>query len=312
MKPSHLNAYVPEAFFSEGKEQMPCPPFMEDFALLDAQNEYRILARRGLFLKVGEALPLSDEERDLLRQTLQKIPTRSERCAPRIFLRTEEHAVILFTDLFLSCGLLVALLPHEKIGLVSHTIPYLAREGDVLSHALSDLPKGNGIVEECYAALSEQIRRCEEILSPAPDTDFRLHAAHVARLAGCLASVISLPVGSFPLSEVTAMRWSAFLLGLFLLLRGDSATPTKLELTCADTQAFHLRITHAPEAKRKIPLDRQLTEFLSRPCFSEIQLSKADGKLILLTALSRKHGLLLRADPYGREGMEVVLEIVIE
>ncbi len=220
--------------------------------------------------------------------------------------------MILFTDLFFACGLLVALLPHEKLGLVSHTIPYLLREGDILSPTLSKLPKGNGIVEECYAVLSEQILRCEEILSPAPDTDFRLHAAHVARLAGCLASVIPLPVGAFPLSDVTSKRWGAFLLGLFLILRGDSATPTKLELAHADTQAFHLRITHAPEAKRKIPLDAQLAEFLSRPCFSEIQLSKADGKLILQTSLSRKHGLLLRADPFGCDGMEVFLEIVIE
>lgn len=312
MKLSQINAYVPEEFFLQGKDRMPCPLFQEDLALIDVQNGNRILACRGLFLKVGEKLPLSNDEQKLLSNALRELPSHSLGASPRILLRSGEHALICFTDLFFSCGLLAVLLPHTPIGLISHTLPYLLCEGDLLSPSLSGISKGNGSIEECYASLSEQIRLCEQILRPDVNADFRLHAAHVAQLAGCLASVIPLPVGAFPISEIAAKRWTAFLLGLFLLLRGDSATPTKMELAHADTHAFHLRVLHTPEAKRKIPLEIKLKEFLSRPCFSDIQLTKADGKLVLQTALTRKRSLLLHADPYGCDGMAVVLEILLE
>ena len=301
-KQPHVNVYVPESFYMEGKEEMPCRLFREDLAvLLPSHTEYTILAARGLYLKAGNKIPISDEDSAFVESSL----LNSSRC----LIVHKDRPLILFGDLYRSCGLLLALLPHHDPTAVSLALPYVLAARTELAPSAQKIACKHAsaqAISECYSALSEQFAECNRIVQV--ETDFRLHVAHIAQYAGTLANVTDLPIGDFPLSPYTHGRWSLFLLCVFLALRGDSATPSQLHLKHADRREFQLRLAHKSEASRKIPVTQELFGFLDLPCFSDFKLSKTENGFILEATLPRSSAPpALHADPRADR---VILEIL--
>ena len=70
MTPSEIRAYVPNTIYLDQKQEVACPRFYEDFAILAPEQDYSVLASRGLTLKPGCNIQLSSSEINFLEQNL--------------------------------------------------------------------------------------------------------------------------------------------------------------------------------------------------------------------------------------------------
>ena len=288
MKTPHLKAYVSPTTYLEGKEESVYPRFREDLALLDPSNGYIPIAARGIVIKVEEALSIPDNERAFLEEHL---PSRKT-----IAIDTAQGIMLVLGQLYPSCGLHLAILPHGSKGAVAYAVGCLGTRRILSSPAVSSLASREEDAEEIYQNLTELIYLCLQILEPTADPDFRLHCAHIAQLAGCRANATALPVGHFPIRSEDLQRWTAFLLCVFLTLRGDSSIGTALRLDHADTREFSMELSHESEYARKTPVSHQIYRFLSLPAFSEFRLIRSGNRFSIEARLQRSHvSKLLRA-----------------
>lgn len=279
MTPSEIRAYVPSAAYLDQKQESACPLFYEDFAMLEPGRSYTVLASRGLTLKPGYGIQLPPSELDFLEQNLGHAQT--------IAVKAEEGILLVFTDLFSSTGLLPVMLPHGEPDAVAYAVDCLGADKIRLSPATRASASPSKNSETIYVQLCETLTLCDRVLIPDPDRDFRLHCAHVARLAGCRANVIDLPIGRYPLHAGDHARWTAFLLCVFLSLRGDSALGSHLTLDHADRRAFQIRLSHQSEHQRKLPVTDTLYRFLTLPAFSNFVLTNGKDRFVIEAKLRR-------------------------
>ncbi len=280
MTPSEIRAYVPSAAYLDQKQESACPRFYEDFAILDPCQPYTVLASRGFTLKPGYNVQLPPSELDFLEQNLKYAQT--------VAVKAEEGILLVFTDLFSSTGLLPVMLPHGEPDTVAYAVGCLGADRIRLSPATRASASPSKDAETIYAQLCETLELCDRVLIPDPDRDFRLHCAHVAHLAGCRANVTDLPIGHYPLHAGDHARWTAFLLCVFLSLRGDSALGSHLTLDHADRRAFQIRLSHQSEHQRKIPVTDTLYRFLTLPAFSNFVLTNGRDRFVIEAKLRRR------------------------
>ncbi len=280
MTPSEIRAYVPNTIFLDQKQEVACPRFYEDFAILAPGQDYSVLASRGLTLKPGCSIQLPSSEIDFLEQNLlhEKV----------IAVASEEGILLVFTDLFSSTGLLPVILPHGELHAVAYAVASLGMSSLRLSPSILALAIPAKDAETIYAQLSETLSLCDRVLTPDPNRDFRLHCAHAAQLSGCRANVVDLPIGRYPLHAGDHARWTAFLLCVFLSLRGDSATGSTLSLEHADRREFQIRLSHQSEHQRKVPVTDTLYRFLDLPAFSNYRLANGKGRFVIEAKLRRR------------------------
>lgn len=280
MSTSQIRAYVPQATYLEQKQEACCPVFHEDLAILEPEKGYRVLASRGLTLKAGYRVRIPAGELDFLERNL----LHSEIIA----VKSEEGILLILSTLFSSSGLLLSILPHGEATAVAYALSCM---GDRKIRFSPDAILGASAcreADEVYNHLAETLALCDRILALGPDRDFRLHCAHVAQLAGCRANVLELPVGAYPLHATDFARWTTFLLGVFLSLRGDSAKGSQIGLVEADRREFRIRLSHQSEHQRKISVAENLRPLLELSAFSGYTLSAEKDRFIIETKLQRR------------------------
>jgi hypothetical protein len=305
MTPSEIRAYVPNSAYLDQKQEIACPRFYEDFALLEPGQHYQVLASRGLTLKPDYKLRIPPSEIDFLERNLLH--------AEIIAVKTEEGILLVLTDLLSSTGLLPVILPHGDPGAVAYAVACIGENKIRLSPSVLASASPSKDAESIYAHLSETLSLCDRVLTPDPDRDFRLHCAHIAMLAGCRANVIDLPIGHYPLHAGDHARWTAFLLCVFLSLRGDSAKGSRLSLEHADLQEFQIRLSHQSEHQRKTPVTDTLYRFLTLPAFSKYVLTNERDRFVIEARLRRRTtDGTLGAPIFGETQETLVIEIILE
>ncbi len=298
MKTQQINAYVPASAYLEGKQESVTPRFYEDFAILDPAENYRVVAARGLTLKSDRPLRFSLGESDFLETNLLRHAA--------VAVDTENGILLVLRHLQSHCGLLAATLPHGSKTAVAYALRCFDNKDVLLSPTVAAQAHPCKEAEEIYLHLAPFFRLCEEVFSPERSFDFRLHCAHVAQLAGCKINVTQLPAGHYPILSGDLARWTAFLLCLFLTLRGDSALGTAFQLEHADRQKFSMKISHQSEYQRKIPVTETIYRFLALPPFSDFRLSRTNDRFSIQAVLRRQHSThLLRAS----DGFDSVIYI---
>ena len=279
MKVQQINAYVSPASFLDGKQESVFPRFQEDLAILDPSSNYFPIAARGLHLKSGNAIQIPSAELDFL---LSGLPHRE-----MIAIECEHGILVVFQHLYSACGLLPAVLPHGSPAAVAYALSCLGSRRIQLSPAVSALASKTDEADGVYHHLTDLLFLCAEIFDPTADLDFRLHCARVAHLAGCKANVTEFPTGSFPIALSDLRRWTAFLLCVFLTLRGDSSIGTALRLDHADLREFSLKLSHQSEYTRKTPISDTVYQFLSLPAFAGFQLNRHKDRFTVEAQLQR-------------------------
>ena len=290
MKVQQINAYVSPASFLNGKQESVFPKFQEDLAILDPSNGYVPIAARGLFLKSGEEIGISPAELEFLQSRLPH--------CEMIAIECERGIIVVFQHLYSACGLLPAVLPHGTSSAVAYALGCLGSRRIELSPAVSALAVRTAEADDAYHRLTDLLFLCTEIFEPAADLDFRLHCARVAHLAGCKANVTEFPTGSFPIVLADLRRWTAFLLCVFLSLRGDSSIGTALRLDHADLREFSLKLSHQSEYTRKTPVTDTIYRFLSLPAFAEFQLNRDKDRFTIEAQLQRSSSTKLFHAPF--------------
>ncbi len=303
MKTQQVKSYVPASAYLEGKQESITPRFYEDFAILDPSQKYSVIAARGLTLKSDRSTRFSPGESDFLEAGL-----------PHHFaiaVDTEDGILLVFRHLHPYCGLLAAALPHGSKTAVAYALRCFGDKGVLLSPAVAAQAHPCSEAEEVYPHLAQFLHLCEEVLSPSHNFDFRLHCAHAAQLAGCKINVTQLPTGHYPILTGDLMRWTAFLLCLFLTLRGDSSLGTAFQLEHADRQEFSMKISHRSEYQRKTPITESVYRFLSLPVFSDFRLSRSNDQFSIQAVLRRRHSPhLLRASDFALDSV-VYIDLIL-
>ena len=303
MSPSEIRAYVPTETYRDQKQEAACPRFYEDLAILNPLGGYSILAARGLTLKSGCRIHLPPEEICFLEEGIVH--------AEMLAVCAEEGIILLFCGLFSATGLLPVMLPHGDLGAVAYALSCMGADKIRCSPAVVSCASHCQEAETVYMQLCETLSLCERVWHPDQDQDFRLHCAHIAQLSGCRANVIDLPIGHYPLHAGDHARWTAFLLCVFLSLRGDSALGSRLALDHADRQAFQIRLSHQSEHQRKTPVSNTLYQFLTLPTFSNYVLRSDGNRLVIEAKLRRKTTDSILEAPISEEMQEMlVIEIL--
>ena len=280
MSPSEIRAYVPPATYLEEKQEAACPQFYDDFAMIAPAQSNSVLASRGLTLKSGTKINLPPSEMDFLERNLLH--------AEIIAVTADEGILLFFGTLFSTSGLLPVLLPHGAPNAVAYAVACMGENRIRLSPSVQACAAGSKEAETVYHRLADTLSLCDRVFNPASDEDFRLHCAHVAQLSGCKANVTELPVGHYPLHAGDRARWTAFLLCVFLSLRGDSAHGSQLSLDGADRREFRMQLSHQSEHQRKIPVTDTLYRFLDLSAFSNYSLTTEKGRFVIEAKLRRK------------------------
>lgn len=299
MKVTQINAYVSPTAYLDGKQESVFPIFREDLAILNPAKDYAAIAARGLSLKPSETPVLSHEELDFLETAI----SRYEMAA----VDSEAGILVVFGHLRASCGLLPAILPHGNKSSVAYALSCMGNKRIALSPTVLKTASKHSDTEEIYRHLTDLFYLCTEIFDPSEHLDFRLHCAHIAHLAGCKANVTEFPTGHFPISLHDLRRWTAFLLCVFLTLRGDSTVGSALQLDHADLREFSIKLSHHSEYPRKIPVTDAIYQFLTLPAFSEFHLTRSKGCFTVEAQLQRSRAADLHSP--NANPLSLVLQI---
>ena len=298
MNPQQISAYVPQSAYLDGKQEDVYPRFYEDFAILDPCQNYEAIAARGVHLKTNQSPVFSFGEQDFLEshQADSKV----------IAVDTKDGIMLVFQHLFPHCGLLPVLLPHFDKRAVAYALHTMEHLGILLSPTVLNQVRLHSDTETAYGQLSQSLKLCHDIFYPSQDLDFRLHCAHIAQLAGCKVNVTELPVGQYPILTSDQLRWTAFLLCVFLTVRGDSALGTDLHLAHADRREFCMKLSHSSEYHRKAPITDILYRFLTIPSFSDFRLSRFKNRFSIEGELRRKHSDNLVHNPTNQRTLSIL------
>ena len=303
MNTSQINAYVSPIAYHEGKQESVFPRFHEDLAILDPANEYTPIAARGLTLKPDKKLNIPSEELKFMNTHLHH--------REMVAIGLEDGILIAFNQLYASVGVIPVILPHGSQNDVAYALGEMGTQRLICSPAVTALAAKHSKAEDVYRHLTDLLFLCREIFSPSSQLDFRLHSARVAHLAGCKANVTEFPVGNFPISHTDLCRWTAFLLCVFLTLRGDSSVGTLLHLEHADLREFSLKLSHQSEYTRKTPISEAILQFLSLPAFGDFRLTRSKNQFTIEAQLQRLHASHLLQSPNSVQ-MPLILQIVLE
>ena len=259
---------------------MPCRRFREDVAIVSPSDGYKILACRGPSLHTGDRLSIFESERSVIDSAIEK-----EKTAAILY---DGRLLLVFTELFEKTGLLCISFPHGNGTVLAKSLLTAEIEDLLPSDALLAFSATGVRNDDVITELIEEIYLFRRILRVDGDTDFRLHNARIAALAGCRVDVRALPIGVFPIDRIDFSKWTAFLLCAFLAFRGDSALDTQIQLNDASRREFSLQISHVSEHSHKKPLKDDRFAFLRLPCFSGYHLAKTKEGFVLDTVLCRQ------------------------
>jgi len=274
---SQLNSYIPESLFMEGKNTEHARLCSEDCALVDPENQYRVIAARGKEIPIGKAFVplqhLSDSESEfLLRALCDK---------KRMVLMGDAGTILIFADWFYATGLLLAVCPRCESHSVCRVLRLLGRGDFAFSPAcqsISDEPRRSDA--EAYGQLNELLYYLERIFAPSDAVPLWTRTKLIANFAGCRAECNALRAKLPPLLKSDETRLCAFLMCLFLSSRAIGEVKTGV-------QERDRTIVYQAELcdPYKTPDACDLFPFMRLPAFESIALRKSEDGWVLETNL---------------------------
>ena len=301
-----IRSYVPESVFFDNKDQSGCRIFHDNCAIINAVDNYRLIAARGIDIPIGEpffdTLSISDEETDRLQKFLQ---TQEE----YLLLSCQKSTLIVFAALLQNTGLLLVVQVSYCKKDVQKSIENARRD------AFSPIFHPDNIVFQEEPRLQEKLAEIfyytDRILQPPPTLGLWTRLLLIANFVGCRLEHVSLSA-SFPtLPKKHQDVLTAFLLCAFLIFRHRTGTNRvtsphenvgKVQpIPEEDESLFSLYLHHLPikTSRKKLPLDEaELINFeqsplaflLSLPCFKSIRQTIQDGKITFEIPVAQSTG----------------------
>lgn len=221
---SQLNSYIPETVFMDRKDLEHTRLCLEDCALVNPTDHYRVVAARGKEITVGNPFAplfrLSVGENNFLLHAL--------RDQKRIVLMGDAGAILIFSEWVLVTGLLFAVCPKCESRSVCRVLRLLGKEDFAFSPAclsVSDEPHRSDA--EAYRQLSELLYYTDRIFASVNSVPLWTRTRLIANFAGCRAECDSLCITLPPLLKFDEIRLSAFLMCLFLSSRAIGTVQTR-------------------------------------------------------------------------------------
>ena len=299
-----LNAYVPESFLLDEKQECARRVCHEDLLIVDPADGFHVLVARGSTPMQGKRLDklfaIPSSEMQFLRNTLST--------STRVLLMGgNSRALLIFGDLLRSSGILLVLSPHADASAVARLFNHMGRSEFVPSPALSQVsPVPHSGDDEIYEQLTELFFYLDRILSPSPRFGLRTKTHLIANFAGCILDDVAVPLDALTCPTIESERLVAFLFCAFLSLRmHDRGASAKTDER--DLPVLHYRVEPiADEDDRNLPPCD--FPFLALPAFRRFTALSANGNAPTLEAhlnLSPQDGSL-RAGPLHLLGLRLV------
>lgn len=281
-----LRNYIPFQKQQEGKDEVACPAFCGDLAVLD--DRFRVLAARGLFLKAETALSLPPTEREVVLRAL------TER--DRIAVCVADGIAVFFGEL-LPVGLFLVLLPHGKTDAVARALCYLAERGGLtVSDAVRACACGRPDPQLCMELETELLRPALLLSADGDGIRMRERCHALSLYAGCAIRYGEDTDAPLMLSPSTCRLLHAFLLCTLLELRRSCTDDALIELFARYGVPL-LSVKSGVLPKRSCG---SLFGFLSHPSFRACAVERTkDGRICLTLCLPRpERKTPLRAEPF--------------
>ena len=262
-----LRNYIPETFFQTGKRQTTIRIPYAAFAMVDLHTPCKIIASCGDLFSNDD--PVSNFVTKSEWQFVLENGTHSSAvaffCGGRICFSFGGLAAI---------GFLPVVVWKESPEAVLAAWNRAVGTEILRSPGLQPVvPKTNPPARLC-AAIAECFRQSKALFHPTGETDLRSICVGAAVFTGCRAEIFNLPRSPMNVLPTELLRWTAFLLCLFLTLRGSAPQGPSCRLI-GESEEFSLEMLHTPAADASRTPEQ--LPFLSHPSFASGFLLESDA-----------------------------------
>ena len=275
-----VESYVPTAAFYDGKREASGVAFRDRFAVVDANSEFSILAFRGENLKIGETIPVLQEQVALLRFYLAR--------GERVMVEVRAGTALFFGDWMLN-GLVPVLLLREPCDDLSVAANLILRREIITIGEQKKGEMSKRELNQLCCRFSDSLAECDRVFNVEETEHFRRHAARIAAFAGCRADFSDLPFESLALSMNDTRKWTLLLLCLFLSLRGISGEEPSVLLRDVRWKTILSGINFSTSQDAKKQTSERLS-FLQHPAFEGVEAESTPEGLRFSVVLSRRRG----------------------
>ncbi len=287
-----IRNYVPEELFQAGKQQntvrIPCAAF----AMVDLYDPNRILACCGQFFTVGTPIPegMNPAEWQFVLDHKGSSSFIAFLCGERLCLSCTGLSAV---------GFLPVAVWNESPGEILSAWDYAVGRELLCSPAVQSITRKARPSANLCGAIAEYYRQSKGLFLAQGDATLRNVCVRAAVFTGCRAETVNLPRFPMDVLPTELLRWTAFLLCLFLTLRGSAPSGPSCRLL-GDSAELSLEMLHTPAADA--PRLCEVLPFLSHPAFQTgFHLEPAAGSYRLEVSLlrpARKPMLRSHTRPY--------------
>lgn len=287
-----IRNYVPEALFETGKQQTSVRIPYTAFAMVDLYGSHKILASGGDLFSVGDPIL------DYLTPTEWQFVLENRGTPSAVAFLCGERICFGFGGLGTVGFLPIAVWEEVPEAILSAWKRAVGSEILRSPGLRSVEPKPEPPASLC-AAIAECYQQSKYLFHPAAGADLRNICVGAAVFTGCRAETVNLPRSPMNVLPSELLRWTAFLLCLFLTLRGSAPQGPSCRLL-GESEEISLEMRHTTAADAPISSNRLL--FLSHPAFEtgfSLESAKKSYRLeVSLLRPTRKLSLRSHTRPY--------------
>ena len=241
-----INSYLPENKFLTGKRHIGARICKEDCAVIDAFQNYTILAARGTGLTIG-----ADFRKIVgMKNSTERSLSKALQTKQQIVLSVDETPWLLFAHWLPATGLLLAIRPNCLFCAIPEALAVLNRSDFTFLSTVSVQKPSSEDCKTAYDVLSDILYQISYLLPRDLSYTADRLIAHVAAFAGyCIDFEAISSFAGFRADPQTMQRIVPFLLCSFLYLRGKSGaltaenTPHKATLHCRVSLSNDTRVS---------------------------------------------------------------------
>ena len=253
-----IRNYIPETFFQTGKQQTSVRISYTAFAMVDLYGSHQILACGGDLFAVGNSILqyLAPSEWQFVLENRENPSAVAFLCGERICFGFGGLGTVGFLPIAVWEESPEAVLSAWKRSVGSEILcsPGL--------QAVKPKPKPSA---KLCAAMAECYQQSQYLFHPTDKADLRKICVEAAVFTGCRAETINLPHNPMNVLPSELLRWTAFLLCLFLTLRGSAPQGPSCRLL-GESEEIALEMNHTPASDA--PNTPEPPRFLSHPTFA--------------------------------------------
>ena len=225
--------------------------------MVDLYEPHRILASCGTVFSVGDPIP------DLLSLSEWQFVLKSRNPASPVAFLCGNRICFGFGGLG-TAGFLPVVVWEESPEAVLSAWDRAVGTEILRSPGLQTIGRKAEPPAALCAAIAECYQQSRYLFHPGPGADLRSICVGAAVFTGCRVEVADLPRTPMEVLPSELLRWTAFLLCLFLTLRGSAPTGPSCRLLGV-TEEISLEMRHTPAADA--PRSSEPLLFLSHPAF---------------------------------------------